>query len=228
MELTNSNNILFKDENIVIVNKNSGIPVIPGRGDNKHCLRDEIENIFGKRIFVVHRIDKDTSGIVVFTLNSHTHKNLCEQFTKREIKKEYFAVVDGIPQEKERIIDAPIYQYGSGRMGVNQKGKESKTYYKVVEEYNNCALVKLMPHTGRRHQIRVHMYFIGHPILGDPLYGKKRPVGGVKRLMLHSYSIEFYYPDKKIFKIEAPFTEEWENIIKEIKNQRNSNSIENI
>lgn len=218
MILNSKNSIIFSDKNIVIVNKESGIPVIPGRGkENNYSLRNELEELLKKKVFVVHRIDKDTSGAVVFALNPEMHKCLCNQFTNREIKKEYFAVVDGIPQKKKGFVDAPIYQYGSGRMGVNSKGKQSKTYYEVVEEYDSAALVKIIPYTGRRHQIRVHMYFIGHPVLGDPLYGKERPVGGIKRLMLHSHSIEFFYPENKIFKIEAPFSEEWKEIVEEIK-----------
>lgn len=223
MDLRNNDIILFKDNNIVVVNKKNGISVIPGRGEeDKSSLRNEVEEFFKQKVFVVHRIDKDTSGVVIFALNAEIHRDLCNQFMQREIKKEYFAVVDGIPQEKKGIIDAPIYQYGSGRMGVNSKGKDSKTYYEVMEEYGKAALVKLIPYTGRRHQIRVHLYSIGYPILGDPLYGKKRPVGGIKRLMLHAHSIEFYYPEKSSLKIEAPFEEEWNKIIEEIKNTRGS------
>jgi tRNA pseudouridine32 synthase / 23S rRNA pseudouridine746 synthase len=206
-------NVLFSDENIIVVNKRHGVPVIPGRGNNPVVsLREQIEHETGERIFVVHRIDQATSGIVIFARNADMHRNLSRQFETRTVQKEYHAVVLG-KMSGEGIFNKPIKEFGSGRMGVFAGGKPSETRYEVIEQYQETTLVRVFPLTGRRHQIRVHFYDAGYPVVGDLVYGHDRPVGGVERLMLHAHSVIFYYPGDQQFTISAPFAILWNEII---------------
>lgn len=217
--------IVFQDTNLIAVNKRCNVPVIPARG-NQHVLslREHIEEFVGEKLFVVHRIDRATSGVVVFAKNAETHRLLCKQFENRTVKKEYIAVIIGI-MSGEGILESPIKQFGSSRMGVHKDGKPSKTGYRVIEQFERSSMVRLFLYTGRRHQIRVHLYNEGHPVLGDPLYGKDRPVGGVGRLMLHAHSISFLYPEEKQLLITAPFNDVWNETVNRLK--RNSPIREN-
>ena len=205
--------LIYSDKNLLVFNKKHGITVIPGRDKNDSlCLRNQIENVTGEKLFVVHRIDRDTSGIVVFAKNRETHRLLCRQFEERLVKKEYLAVVAG-KTEAKGVLQKPIYQFGSGRMGVDKRGKESVTEFIMVESFENASVLKVFPHTGRRHQIRVHLFDEGHPILGDPLYGRNRPVGGIPRLMLHASRITFTDPDRKTVTFAANVDKEWDRLI---------------
>lgn len=205
--------VLYSDHNLIILNKHSGICVIPGRGTcSSHSLQSLMEKRLGCKLFVVHRIDRDTSGVVVFCRNAATHRFLSLQFENRKVIKEYLAVLWGKMAGKG-IIDEPLFQFGSGRMGVDPRGKPSQTAYEVEETFQNATLVKLKPLTGRRHQIRVHLFHIGHPVMGDRLYGRQRPVGGVERLMLHASSITFSYPGEMLFSITAPVDDSWNAVV---------------
>ena len=205
--------VLYSDQNLLILNKESGISVIPGRGaSGLHSLRWSAEKWIGRKLFVVHRIDHDTSGVVVFCRDAATHRLLSLQFQNREVIKWYYALVLG-RMAGEGIIDEPVFEFGSGRMGVDPRGKPSQTVYKVEEALENATLLKLKPLTGRRHQIRVHLFSIGHPVMGDRLYGRQRPVGGVERLMLHAASITFSYPGERQFSINAPQDDLWNVIV---------------
>lgn len=181
--------IIYEDDSVIVVNKNPGVAVISGRGiKDSEILCKYLEQIRGIRIFTVHRLDRETSGVIIFAKSARAHRNLCLQFEKREAEKTYLAVVAG-KLSYSGSISEPIYQFGSGRMGVDKRGKMSQTNYFVEKEFSNASLLKLNPVTGRRHQIRVHMYHIGYPVLGDKLYGFPRPVGNVSRLMLHAYTL---------------------------------------
>ncbi len=205
--------ILFCDRNLIVLNKPYGIPVVPGRGiDGSLCLKSIVEKMINDELFTVHRIDIDTSGAVVFCRNAETHRLLSLQFENRKVNKEYSALVLGIVKG-EGIIEKPIFRFGSGRMGVDPRGKLSQTVYRVQETFDNATLLKIKPITGRRHQIRVHLYSIGHPVLGDRLYGTNRPVGGIERLMLHAESISFYYPSDQLFSVSAPYDETWISVL---------------
>jgi RluA family pseudouridine synthase len=206
--------ILYEDSRIIAINKHTGISVIPGR----NC-RDEIplsklvEEYLKSKVYVVHRLDRETSGVILFAKDAETHRLLNLQFEKRTIKKTYLALVNGCPEQHSGVIDSPIHQFGSGRMGVDSRGKKSITVYKLKEQYAAHSLLEIDPETGRRHQIRVHLYSIGHPIMGDTVYGDSRPVGGFPRLMLHALNITFKHPDGSNRTFEAAQDQLWCDLI---------------
>lgn len=181
--------VLHDDEDTLIINKSCGFAVIPGRGISDDVVIVKlIEKQLGIHCFVVHRIDLETSGIVLFAKNPRAHRYFSMQFEHREVEKSYLALVQGSINEN-LTVDSPIRQFGSGRMGVDPTGKQSLTGINVVKQLQNATLIDVHLKTGRRHQIRVHCYSVGHPIIGDPLYGKERPVGGAARLMLHAHQL---------------------------------------
>jgi 23S rRNA pseudouridine955/2504/2580 synthase/23S rRNA pseudouridine1911/1915/1917 synthase len=169
--------IIFEDDNIVAINKPSGMLTIPDREGKENSLKKFLKEKYGE-IFVVHRLDKDTSGIVVFAKNEESHKNLSLQFEKRETKKIYHGLVLGKPMEDKGLIDEPISEHPvkKGLMTVYRKGKESQTEYEVLESFRLFSWVKFRILTGRTHQIRVHMKHLGNPIVCDPLYGDGKPL----------------------------------------------------
>ena len=201
--------ILHEDDYLIVLNKPAGQIVIPGRGAHEgEPLVRQVERYLGTKAYVVHRLDKETSGVILFTKIVATHRDLNIQFERREVHKVYFAVVQGIV-ECDGSIQQPIRQFGSGRMGIDSKGQAALTNYRVIERFKDCTLLEIVPETGRRHQIRVHLYAIGYPILGDPLYGQHRPVGGAARLMLHAYEITFRHPSGEIVTFRAEPGEDW-------------------
>ncbi len=183
--------IIYEDQNILAIDKPENILTIPGfKPDKKSVLSILKEKGFGN-IFVVHRLDKAVSGILIFAKNKNFHRYLNYMFEKRLIEKCYFAIVHGQVRDKHGIINVPIRQYGSGRMGVDtKKGKESITRYKTLLVKEKWSALDVRPVTGRKHQIRVHLYHIGHPILGDRLYGDIGKSKAYPRLMLHSYRMK--------------------------------------
>jgi tRNA pseudouridine32 synthase/23S rRNA pseudouridine746 synthase len=214
--------VLFEDDAILAVCKESGISAIPGRGDAEaDSLLAVLESKYDRKLFVVHRIDRDTSGLIVFAKTAAAHRHLNIQFEKRLVKKAYLALVQGVPSG-DQTIDAPVYEFGSGRMGIDTRGKNAITEFSVINRFTSAALLQVKPITGRRHQIRVHLYSIGHPILGDRTYGSSRPVGGVERLMLHAHTIEFVHPDKSLIQLEAPLSEQWNKIVQNVKGNTGS------
>lgn len=203
-----------------MVNKLPGFAVIPGRNISEDfVLVHLIESQLNYRCLVVHRIDLETSGIVIFAKTPQAHRHLSIQFERRVVKKNYRALVQGI-MKSDMTIESPIRQFGSGRMGVDPQGKPSSTVIQIVEKLREVTLLDVAPHTGRRHQIRVHCYSCGHPIMGDPTYGKDRPVGGVSRLMLHAHSIKITDPvtGKERSFIARPDTG-WETIVQSFRNR---------
>ncbi len=218
--------ILYEDNDIIAINKPSGIPVIPERWDKtKLSIYESLNNSYIKSIhfYTVHRIDRDCSGLVIFAKNKLTHKALCIQFENRSIIKEYLAIVEGKLKEKSKIIDLPIAQRKKGpiRSIIKATGKPSSTYYELIEQFDCYALLKVIPHTGRPNQIRLHLATIGHPILYDPLYNKH----GLKlidtngnillnRLALHSYKLSFRHPkNNNNFELIAPLPSDFNNAI---------------
>lgn len=184
--------IIYEDDKIIVVNKPSGQAVIPGRGLDKEPLVAQVTAHMGSKAFVVHRIDLETSGLVLFAKDADIHRKLSQLWEERGVKKTYWAWVQGIMKEPTGIFKANIKEFGSGRMGVDPsgQGKPSETHYKVLKMANEASLLEVEPITGRRHQIRVHLYHAGHPVMGDALYGQERPVGGQSRLMLHAYQLQ--------------------------------------
>jgi RluA family pseudouridine synthase len=210
--------ILHQDEDLVAVDKPAGQLVIPGRGETAGpALNFLLEQALGQKIFIVHRIDRETSGLVLFAKNPEAHRALSLQFEKRETQKLYLAVVEGKPPEEGRI-DLPLKEFGSGRMGpAAAGGKESLTEYWSKEELRGATLVETRIRTGRRHQIRAHFYAIGHPVLGDTLYGKSRPVGNAGRLMLHAHSLTFEIPSGGTLSLKADLPDDFRAVLSTLK-----------
>ncbi len=191
--------IIYQNSELLIVNKPHGIVVHPSKGHSNDTV---INALLGMDIkfeahlgqtkpFLVHRLDKDTSGLLLVAKNEKMYSYLTEIQKKRKIKKNYLAVIKGVPDKKYATIDASISRNKSHRkkMSVNSKGRKSLTTYKVIKSNDSMSLIELELHTGRTHQIRVHMQALGHPIIGDTLYGKKSKL--IDRQLLHAYKLEF-------------------------------------
>lgn len=215
--------IIFEDDQIIAVNKPAGVLSIPDRANVQPSVKSELQKIYGE-IFVVHRIDKPTSGLIIFAKNAEAHKALSALFLSREMSKKYLAIINGTLYPESGTVDAAIAQHpaDNGTMIVHQKGKASVTDYKTIEKFPQYSLVEYQIHTGRTHQIRVHTKYLGHSIVGDELYGDGKPlfVSQIRkdfklskwteeeqpilnRLSLHSYKMEFTLFEKK-YNLEAP------------------------
>ena len=195
--------ILYQDAHLAVVMKPCGMVVHPAAGNPDGTLvnalmfhLDQLSGIGGEmRPGIVHRLDKDTSGLLMVAKNDETHKALSEQLSERTMEKHYYAVVAGMMKTQEGVIDAPIARSKNDRkkMAVDPQGRPSRTEWKVVWQDKDRALLDIHLITGRTHQIRVHMASIHHPVLGDPIYGVKN-MPHAKRLMLHAYSLRFTHP----------------------------------
>ncbi len=199
--------IIYEDDNIMVINKKSGMVVHPGAGNYEGTLvnallsiRPEIAKVGGeKRPGIVHRLDKDTSGLIIIAKDNRTYLELQKQFAQRKVQKKYILIVKGVFKEKKGMIDFPIGRSIKNRKKISSntnRGREAITYYKVLYEKNGYSLIEAAPKTGRTHQIRVHFSEIGKPIIGDSIYGASAK-RGFHRLALHSREIKFYHPIKK-------------------------------
>jgi 23S rRNA pseudouridine1911/1915/1917 synthase len=216
--------IIAETDDWVALNKPPGLLSVPDREGKEVSLKRLLKETYGD-IFTVHRLDKDTSGLIIFAKNESTHKLLSKQFEARETKKIYLGLVRGCPDPKQGSIDSPIAEHPAlnGSMIIHRNGKESLTDYEVLEDHGIYAWVRLQLHTGRTHQIRVHMKELGHPIVCDPLYGDGKPVlisawkkkyklskdeleekPILGRLALHAWQLSFTSTDGKIVALEAP------------------------
>ncbi|MBR3249088.1 MAG: RluA family pseudouridine synthase [Clostridia bacterium] len=191
--------IIYEDEGLLIVNKPSGIAVHPSMRHYNDSLSNGVRFYFDKiglkkKIRPVNRLDLDTSGLVIFAKNEYIQECLIKQMKNGIFKKEYICIVDGIFKEKSGIINLPIARKEKSIIErcVNESGQEAITYYEVLQENNDNSVVKCILKTGRTHQIRVHMAYIGHPLLGDTLYGKKSNL--ISRQALHCYKMTFVNP----------------------------------
>jgi len=183
--------VLYQDAAIVAVDKPIGLAAIPERDLAAPSVQRALELQLGCRVWVVHRLDKEVSGVLVFALTAEAHRALSLAFERRQVDKAYLALVHGHVTPNEGTIEAPIHTFGSGRMGVDPRGKPSTTRWSVlgtspVGAAPVVTLVLARPVTGRRHQLRVHLYHLGHPIVGDPRYGDPAIQRGHARLMLHA------------------------------------------
>ncbi|GAK58699.1 pseudouridine synthase [Candidatus Vecturithrix granuli] len=182
--------ILFENEELLVVDKPEGIATIPERQKEKDCLLGLVSASVNHKLYVVHRLDKEVSGVLVFAKHAAAHKALNEQFNQRTIHKTYMAVAHGVIERSSHKIDVPIRQFGSGRMGIDHKqGKPCITEFSVTRRFEAYTLVKVHPLSGRRHQIRVHFYSIGHPLVGDLRYGEKAIQSQFPRLLLHAHQL---------------------------------------
>jgi tRNA pseudouridine32 synthase / 23S rRNA pseudouridine746 synthase len=206
--------ILFENADVIAANKPEGLTSIPGSERGKDTLLSLLSKQFGHKLFVVHRLDKGVSGVMLFAKNAAAHKFLNDQFSSHTVKKTYLALVHGVPAPQQGVISRPIHQFGSGRMGVDElRGKASATEYGVVEKIGDCSLVEAHPRTGRKHQLRVHFYSIGHPVAGDGLYGDKTAQAAFTRMMLHAKEITFKLPSGETKTIEAPVPESFSSVV---------------
>jgi tRNA pseudouridine32 synthase / 23S rRNA pseudouridine746 synthase len=208
--------ILFEDADIVAVDKPEGLAAIPERRPEAGSLLESLESQRDERLFIVHRIDKDTSGLIVFARNAQAHRFISQQFEARQVEKSYLALVHGVLGEDAGTIDRPLHQCGSGRVAVDpERGKPSVTDFRVVERFGAHTLIEAHPRTGRRHQIRVHLYHLGHAIVGDRLYGDPDIQKHFPRLMLHAQRITLQLPSGADLTVEAPSSESFRALLEE-------------
>ena len=208
--------VLLDRDDILAVNKPEGTPTIPGGGWTGPTALSEAEATAGGKLYVVHRLDKGTSGVVVFARDPETHRFLNERFSRREVRKTYLALVHGLVAAPKGEILHPLREFGSGRVGADPRGKESLTRYEVSQHIGDYTLVVAYPHTGRRHQVRAHFYSIGHPIVGDSRYGSGRPAASFPRLMLHALAIVLETSPGTELPIEAPVPVSFRRVLERI------------
>jgi len=229
--------IIFENDELVAINKPTGLLTIPDREQSEKSLKEMLIEKYGS-IFTVHRLDKDTSGLVIFAKNETAHKFLSKIFEDRKVEKYYLGIVIGDPENKTGLIDAPISEHPlhKGLMVVHRNGKPSQTGYEVLESNKNFSLVSFQLHTGRTHQIRVHAKHIGHPLACDPLYGDGKPVmlsaikkkfklskhdeterPMISRLALHSYKLSFEDMHGMPMNLEAEMPKEFRALMQQLK-----------
>ena len=211
--------IIYEDEYLLILNKPAEIAIHPSILHYDNSLSNGVKFYFDKlglkkKIRIVNRLDRNTSGIVIFAKNEYIQECLIKQMKTKELKKEYLAIAKGILEPKSYTLNFPIARKEGSiiERTVSSAGDSAITHYKVLKEFNNLSLVHIILETGRTHQIRVHFSYIGHPILGDTLYGS--PSELINRQALHSYKLTFIHPvTKKVLSLEAPLPNDIENII---------------
>jgi len=197
--------VVYEDQDLLVINKPTNLVVHPAPGNLRHTLVNallgraiELSDVNKNRPGIVHRLDKETSGLLIIAKNNSSHLNLAKQFAQHTIEKTYVAIVCGKVEFDEDLIEAPIGRDPLRRknMAISYVGntKHAKTYYRTLKRGNNFSFLELKPHTGRTHQLRVHLAYLGHPILGDTKYGKNK---NFPRLALHAKEIGFIHPATK-------------------------------
>ena len=220
--------IIYEDKDIIVVNKPKGMVVHPAIGNPDGTLVNAIMNICKESLSgiggeirpgIVHRLDKDTSGLLIIAKNDNSHIKMSEQIKNREVTKIYIALVRGVIKENEATIDMPIARSTKDRkkMAVSKNGKSAITHFKVLKRYDKYTLLQIKIDTGRTHQIRVHMAEIGHPVVGDFVYSNGKNDFGIEGQMLHSKILEFKHPvTEKQMHLEAKLPEYFEKILIEL------------
>ena len=224
--------IIYEDDDIIVINKPKGMVVHPANGNPDGTLvnavmaicKDSLSGIGGEiRPGIVHRLDKDTSGIIIVAKNDKAHINLSEQIKDHKVKKTYIALVRGIVKENEATIKMPIGRSDKDRkkMAVTKNGKEAITHFKVLKRYEKYTLLQVNIETGRTHQIRVHLSQIGYPIVGDQVYSNGKNEWNIKGQCLHAKSLEFTHPSsgQKMY-LEAKLPEYFENILEDLERSK--------
>lgn len=220
--------ILYEDASLLVINKPAGMVVHPAYGHTSgtlvnallaHC--PQIADVGGiERAGIVHRLDRDTSGILLVAKDIGTHAELQRQFKRRQVVKAYLALVEGDVQPSEGIIDAPVGRdkRQRQRMAVVHTGREATTSYRVKERFPHHTLLEVRPHTGRTHQVRVHLAWLGHPVVGDRVYGFRHQRLLPERLFLHAWRIRFTHPTtEEEMSFEAPLPAELEAVLKRLR-----------
>jgi tRNA pseudouridine32 synthase / 23S rRNA pseudouridine746 synthase len=183
--------VLFENDDLIAVDKPAGLASIPERNPAKISLLKILSERLGRKFWVVHRLDKQVSGVILFAKNAGAHRYLNRLFEQRQVCKTYLALVHGTIEGEGGEITDPLRRFGSGRMGADAAGgKACRTDYTVAARLPEYTLVKVSPRTGRKHQIRAHLCGAGHPIVGDPLYGERALQKRYPRLMLHAVRLE--------------------------------------
>lgn len=227
--MKNKIDVIAETDHWIAINKPSGLLSIPDREQSEPSLKDWLNEKYGK-VFIVHRLDKFTSGLILFAKDEATHKFLSQQFENRTVEKFYLGLVNGIPVSEEGSVDAAIMEHPVKKSTyiTHQKGKASLTDYKLLESFGLYSWMQFQIHTGRTHQIRVHMKHIGHPIVCDDIYGTGEPVllSSIKRkkfklskdaeeerpllsrLALHAWKLKFQDADGSTVELEAPLSKD--------------------
>ena len=233
--------VIFENEDFLAINKEPGMLTIPDRHDDTQLSLYKSLNQQNGKIFIVHRLDRDTSGLMLFAKNETAHKYFSQLFEQRNIQKKYLGIVRGSMPSKTGSINEPIAEHPvkKGMMTISKKGKASLTNYEVLEDYGIYSLVQFEIQSGRTHQIRVHTKSIGHPIICDEIYGDGKPVllssfkkkyklsqhdleerPIINRLALHSASLHFKDIHQKEFFIEAPLPKDMKALLQQLKKNR--------
>ena len=220
--------VIYEDSNIIVINKQKGLVVHPANGNPDGTLvnaimslcKDSLSGIGGQiRPGIVHRLDKDTSGLLIIAKNDESHINISEQIKNRQVKKIYIGLVRGQVPEEEATINMPIRRSQKDRkkMTVNKQGKEAITHFKVLKRYPQYTLLEIKIDTGRTHQIRVHMAEIGYPLVGDNVYSNGKNEFEIKGQMLHAKSLDFKHPiTGENMHLEAPIPDYFNKIVKQL------------
>lgn len=233
--------IIFENDDFVAVNKEPGMLTIPDRHDETQLSLYKVLNQKYGKIYIVHRLDRDTSGLILFAKDESTHKYLSQLFEHRNIEKKYLGIVRGSMPAKKGFINEPIAEHPikKGMMVINRKGKPSLTNYEVLEDYGIYSLVEFEIQSGRTHQIRLHTKSVGHPVICDESYGDGKPVllssfkkkyklsqneleerPIISRLGLHSHSLHFKDSSEKEFFLEAPLPKDMKALMQQLKKNR--------
>lgn len=228
--------ILFENDEFIVLNKPAGLLSVPDRTQSAPSLKDLLIEKYGE-IFTVHRLDRETSGVIIFAKTAEIHQFLSVIFQERQVEKTYYGIVWGVPPSSKGIIDLPMLEHPAknGTMIVHRKGKAASTGYELLENLGRYALLKFDLYTGRTHQIRVHMKETGHPILCDPLYGDGKPVfvsslkknynhSGfeeekpiLSRLALHAAKLSFTDSHGSFFSFEAEMPKDLRALLSQMK-----------
>jgi len=209
--------VIYIDHALLVINKPSGLLSLPdGYDHSKAHLRSILEPLHG-RLWIVHRLDKDTSGAVVLARKEAAHRHLNNQFALHQVKKKYYAILAGNPSWDEVRVDVPL-RVGVGRrkrtVADDERGKPARSDFRVLERFDGCALIEAFPKTGRTHQIRAHLYSLGNSILGDPLYGDGISSLLIDRLALHAQFLSVLHPATgKAVAFEAPIPQDFKDML---------------
>lgn len=222
--------IVYEDKDVIVVNKPQGMVVHPAPGNYNNTLVNallfhckDLSGINGvARPGIVHRIDKDTSGVLVIAKNDLAHKKLAEQFKEHSMTRVYVALTEGLIKENEGTVDKPLARHPVERIkiAIVPGGRRAVTHYKVLKTYENNTLVECRLETGRTHQIRVHLSSIGHPLVGDPVYGYKKQRFNLQGQMLHAKTLGFIHPSTgEYMEFTTELPEYFRNVLKVLENK---------